>query len=102
VTTDPWPERMDVDVGYRDPWDPRDDVAEPPDPVYPEDIEPLEVGALRHQLRGAVEALRELVDAGEPFIGDAFPSEEMTGNGLRLFNRWQAAMNDARTALGGQ
>jgi hypothetical protein len=69
---------------------------------YERTPESLEVGALRHQLRGAVEALRELVDAGEPFIGDAFPSEEMTGNGLRLFNRWQAAMNDARTALGGQ
>jgi hypothetical protein len=32
VTGDPWPERMDVDVGYRDPWDERDELpAEPPD-----------------------------------------------------------------------
>jgi hypothetical protein len=32
VTGDPWPERSDIDVGYRDPWDPRDDLpAEPPD-----------------------------------------------------------------------
>jgi hypothetical protein len=43
--------------------------------------------------------LRELVDAGEPFITAAFPQEKMTGGGLRRFNRWLAAMNDARSAL---
>lgn len=48
----------------------------------------------------AVDALRELVAAGEPFIDDAFPGEQMTGQGLRLYNRWLAAMNDARTAEG--
>jgi hypothetical protein len=49
----------------------------------------------------AREALRALIDAGRPFIGEsrpfiesAFPNEKM--NGLRLYNRWLAAMNDAR------
>jgi hypothetical protein len=46
------------------------------------------------------QALRELVEAGEPFIDNAFPSEQMTGDGLRLYNRWLAAMIDARRVGG--
>jgi hypothetical protein len=43
-------------------------------------------------------ALRELINAGEPFVGDAFPVEKLDGRWLRIFNRWQAAMNDGRAA----
>lgn len=44
-------------------------------------------------------ALEELLNAGEPFVGDAFPAERLNGHWLRIFNRWQAAMNDGRGAL---
>jgi hypothetical protein len=70
VTTDPWPERMDVDVGYRDPWDPRDDVAEPPDPVYPEDIEPLDELAVDAARDYCETCGRWRPDAGCPACGE--------------------------------
>ena len=44
-------------------------------------------------------ALRELVEAGEPYVGDAFPREQLSGDWLLIWNRWMAAMNDARRAL---
>lgn len=57
----------------------------------------------RNLARAEVERLRdalsELVNAGEPFVGDAFPAEQLDGRWLRIFNRWQAAMNDGQAAL---
>lgn len=53
----------------------------------------------RRERDAARTALAALIDAGEPFIESAFPNEEMTGEGLRLYNRWLAAMNDARHAI---
>ena len=42
--------------------------------------------------------LGELLDAGEPYIAEAFPVENLNGHWLRIYNRWLAAMNDAREA----
>jgi hypothetical protein len=52
VTGDPWPERSDIDVSYRDPCDPRDDL-----PAEPVDFDPRDLGEPLDEL--AVEAARD-------------------------------------------
>jgi hypothetical protein len=71
MTGDPWPERMDVDVGYRDPWDPRDELpAEPPDRISAWDIEPMDEAAIEAARDFCETCGRWRPDGGCPACGD--------------------------------